>query len=1177
MQLTAMNRAVSRGGKAQKLLRIMKITAFILLTACLQISAHGLSQNVSYTGENVRLEKVFQKIKSQTGYVFFYRNDDLAQSRRVSVSFHNAPLQSALEQLFREQPLLYSIKGNTIIVSAKPKLDVPAIAPTEVAFIPPPIEVRGKVSDAQGTPLEGVSVVVSGEKRGVSTIADGSFVITVSESAKLTFSYVGFETVEIPVNNQTYIEIKLTPSQSSMNDIVVVGYGSQTKKNLTGSVASVSTKQLQDKAVVSFGEAIAGQMPGVQVQQTSSAPGAGLSIKIRGVGSISANNTPLFVIDGVPIDNSTGSYDAQGAVGPNVPSNPLASINPSDIQTIDVLKDASATSIYGSRGSNGVVIITTKQGVKGKTQINANVSTGWQGIDHKIPMLSSAEYVQRQIDIRNYNYTYLNGEPIPGRSADDPNSVRGTNAFLKIPNEFRDPSSLPNIDWQDVVYQNAPMNNYQLSASGGTDNVRFYISGNYINQEAITRGNGFKKYSLRGNVDANITDKIKIGFRLAPSYSINNVSNSGGLSYYGGVTAAVLATGPIFPVYRDDGSYANTQTVTFDDGTPPQNLFFSNGLGLSKQYENIMRQFNTIGTFFASVDLTKNLTLRSSINADVTNLTNDQFVPSTITVSGYNLYGSTFSAQNLSWSNENTVTYDNTFAEKHHVNVLVGFSEQKSTFTSSGILAENYPNDLVHTINAGIVVATRASKSQWSMASLISRINYDFNEKYFITATFRRDGSSRFGANTKWGSFPSAAVAWRVSEENFMNAIPAISDLKLRVSYGVVGNDQIGNYGAIGQISPVNYVLGSGDGGLASGLSQSNLGNPYLTWEQSKALDFGIDIGLFKNRVFLSADYYNKISTDMLFGVPVPTFTGFNQTLRNLGQLRNKGIELNLETRNIDRGAFTWTTYFNFSANKNVVEKLNESDDDIFSVNYGVVNAITHRTSVGQPMASYYGFIYDGIFKTSEELAAGPVLASGITAVGDPKLRDISGANGKPDGVIDNFDKTNLGNNLPDFTYGMTNTITFKNFDFTFLLQGVQGVEVINLLKTTSQYKNVSSLFKNYWRSESEPGDGQTFRPTYAAYQGNNPIITSWLVEDGSFLRVKNVTLGYRFPKLFGGKVIKNARVYVNVQNLYTFTNYEGYNPEVNTVEGTDNLTPGMDFGTFPLTRTLTFGLNMSF
>ena len=1037
----------------------------------------------------------------------------------------------------------------------------------------------GTIADVGGIPLPGVNVVIKGTNTGSTTDRDGKYSLEVlEESAVLIFSFIGFATQEVAVSGRSVIDVALQEEISQLGEVVVMGYGELKKESVIGSVTSVGTKQLQDRAVVSFGEAIAGQLPGVQVQQTSSAPGAGLSIKIRGVGSISADNTPLYVIDGVPLDNSAGSRGAQGVndAFPNAPANPLAWINPADIQTIDVLKDASATAIYGSRGSNGVVIITTKQGVKGKTQINFSVTTGLQSIAHTIPMLTTAEYVQRQIDIRNYNYTNTNGVP-NGKSASDPNSVRGSNANLKIPNEFKDQSSLANTDWQKAVYGTAAMRNYQLSASGGTENARFYISANYVDQQAITKGNGgFKKYSFRGNIDATITDKIQMGFRIAPSYSVNNLSASGGLSFYGGASTAALTAPPIFPIYNPDGTYFTIRTVTFDDASPPQILGTPNGVALSREFENVLSQFNTVATFFTTIDFTDNLTFKTSINGDITAINTDQFVPSTIRVAGSNLYGSSFKGLNLNWINENTLTYDNTFNGVHHVNALVGFSEQMSTFSSLSISAEDYPNDLVHTVNAGITSGTGADKSQWTIASFLSRLNYDFNGKYLLTATFRRDGSSRFGADTKWGSFPSAAIGWRVSKESFMEALPVVSNLKVRASYGVVGNNQIGNYRAIGAIGSTSYSLGTGDGNIVGGLTQNSLANSGLTWEKSNSVDIGVDLGLFKDKIFITADYYDKVSSGMLFDVPVPTFTGFSQTTRNLGRLRNKGFELGIDTRNMERGDFVWTSNFNISSNKNVVEKLNATDDDIFSVNYGVVNAITHRTRVGEAIGSYYGYIYDGVFKNAAELAAGPKFASG-TVVGDPKLRDISGADGKPDGVINNFDKTNLGNNLPKVIYGITNSVSYKNFDLTFLLQGVRGVKVMNLLKTSGNYKQVTALFKDYWKSEAEPGDGQTFRPGYAAYQGNNPIITSWLIEDASFLRVKNITLGYRFQKLFGGKVIKNARIYVNVQNLYTFTKYEGYNPEVNTVEGTDNTTPGMDFGTYPLTRTITFGLNMTF
>ena len=1186
MNLTAMNGAESYGGNAQKLLRIMKLTAILLFVGCLQISAKSLSQNISFSGENVSLGKVFQKIKQQTGYVFFYRNDDLSASKKVTVSFKEVPLESALSQLFQNQPLTYSIKGNTIIVSAKRAASAKEAALEAEA--PALIDITGRVVDADGNPLEGVSVVVVGQTGGVTTDATGQFRISVpNENARLRFSYVGYQSAEVSVRNQTAVQVTLTASTSSLDDVVVIGYGTQAKKDLTGAVSSIGAAQIQDRQVLNFGEAMAGQIAGVQVQQTSTAPGAGMSIKIRGVGSLGSagnNNMPLYVIDGVPLDNSLSDRGAQGAQdsSPDLPDNPLSSLNPADIQSIDILKDASATSIYGARGSNGVVLITTKMGIKGKTVVTANISAGMQQNAREIPMLSTPEWVQRQIDIRNYNHVYLNGVRQAGRDESDPNSMRPT-VGNKIPNEFKNPSLLHDVNWQDAVYRNAPMTNYQLSASGGSGNMRFYISGNYINQEALNVGKGYKKYSLRGNIDADINDKIKVGFRIAPSYAINNITSSGGLTYYGGVNVAVVTTPPIYPVYNDDGSFAfrSDQTYTYDDGTAPTLLNFSNPLAMSELYSSQMKRFNTLGTFFTTVDIAKNLQFKTSINGDISNVVTDHHVPSVVSIAGGTRYGNTFSSTSINWSNENTLTYDNTFNEKHRLNVLAGMTEQKGQFQSFSVSVNDMPNDLVTTVNAGTLQGRSANKWQWTMASLIGRVNYVFDDKYYVTATVRRDGSSKFGADSKWGTFPSAALAWRISQENFMNSVGAISELKLRASYGLVGNDQIGNYAALGAIGASNAVFGTGDGKQFNGLIGNSLANRALTWEQTESFDIGLDLGLLNNRLNFTLDYYNKLSTDMLFDVPVPPHTGFNTMSRNLGAVRNTGIELAIDSRNIVTRDFTWTTNFNISSNKNKVEALNQNNDPIQSINYGVVNSVTHYTEVGQPMSYYYGYIYDGVFKDWNEVNSSPVRSGGVVTVpGDPKLRDISGPNGRPDGLIDTYDRTNIGSNFPDFIYGLTNNFNYRNFDFTFQLQGVQGVEALNLIKTSANYKNVSSLFKGYWKSETQPGNGYDFRPTYAAYQGNNPLITTWLVEDASFLRVKNVTLGYRFPKLFGGQVVKNARAYINVQNLFTFTNYKGFNPEVNTVEGsesTGSLTPGMDYGTYPLVRTFTLGLNVSF
>lgn len=1024
------------------------------------------------------------------------------------------------------------------------------------------VTVSGQVIEkATGQPLVGVSVRVKGGTTGVVSDANGSYKIQVPANGSLLFTSIGYGDVEESVGNRTTISPQLESGDKTLNEVVVVGYGSQSKRELTGSVASVNSRQLQDRAVVSFGEALAGQMAGVQVQQTSAAPGGGISLKIRGTGSITAGNQPLYVVDGVPLDNSVSNAAAQGGdIGDQSPVNPLASINPGDIQSIDVLKDASATSIYGSRGSNGVVLITTKQGAAGKSQISLNVSYGFQEIAKKVGIMSNQEYAQRQIDMRNTDWVRAGGK------ATDPNSVRSGPAY-KIADEFKNAASLPFTDWQDLLYRQAPIQNYQLSASGGTENARYYLSGNYQNQEGIVINSGFKKYAFRLNVDAKVSDRIKAGFRIAPSYTNNRIATTGGISDYGAVATTVMSTPGLYPARNADGTYSTSYTLHFDDGTT-QNIIYNNALAFGEGIQNTMNQFSTVGSLFTTIDILKNLQFKTSINADVNVFNNNKFSPSFISVNPSN--GRSYSSTNVSWINENTLTYDNTFAERHNLNVLAGLTEQKSTFNSTAVNANAFPNDLVPTLNAGIVTGGSSFRSQWTLLSLLSRVTYNFDQKYFLTATFRRDGSSRFGSQNKWGNFPSASLGWRISQEKFMANVAAVSELKLRASYGLIGNNQIPDYASVGLIYGSNYILGSGDGYIGSGLAQGSLGNPNLGWEKAKEVDLGLDLGLFGNRIFLNVDYYNKLTSDLLLNVPVPLSTGYETALQNLGSLRNKGLEIALETRNVKTSNFTWTTNANISFNRNRVESLGAGGTPIIVANRAQENSLTHITQIGSPLGSYYGYIFDGIYKTPDELAGSAHLPN--TYVGDAKFRDLNN-----DGVINDLDKTIIGNNLPKFTYGLTNNFTYGNIDLGISLQGVQDVEVINLVKR-SNYRNNGAAFVNYWRSPEQPGDGKTFGPGTSA---NNRTISSWLVEDASFLRIKNITLGYRFGKVLNGTFIRNARAYVNIQNLHTFTKYTGYNPEVNTTEGdpwiSSALTPGIDYGTYPMSRTFVVGLNLGF
>jgi TonB-linked SusC/RagA family outer membrane protein len=520
------------------------------------------------------------------------------------------------------------------------------------------------------------------------------------------------------------------------------------------------------------------------------------------------------------------------------------------------------------------------------------------------------------------------------------------------------------------------------------------------------------------------------------------------------------------------------------------------------------------------------------------------------------------------------LTYARTFNNKHNLTLLGGFSEQKSYFEYYGMSAIGFPNDQVHTLNAGTVNAGSQTKSEWSLLSVLARVNYDFNKKYLFTATVRRDGSSRFGSNNKWGTFPSASVGWRVSQESFMENLSAVSELKVRASYGITGNNDISDYASIGAVDGQNYILGSGNGAIVNGLAQSSISNADLGWEQTKEIDLGFELGLFQNRVYLNADYYNSLTTGLLLSVPVPLITGFASALQNIGEVRNKGVEIVLETKNIVKNDFQWNTNFNISFNRNVVESMGPTGAPIIVGPRNFFNELAYITTVGEPIGSFYGYIADGVYMTQAEADADPAKFPKAGA-GDFNFRDISGPDGVPDGAMDAYDQTVIGSSYPDFIYGLTNSLTYKDLDFSLTIQGVEGAQVMNGQRR-NMYRWFAGEHRNYWKSEAEPGDGKTPR-TGGISQNRN--VSTWWLEDGSYMRIKNITIGYNIPVRYFGDKISRARVYANAQNLFTFTSYPMYNPEINTGEGDDyvQLTPGLDFGGYPIARTITIGLNVSF
>ena len=1012
------------------------------------------------------------------------------------------------------------------------------------------IPVKGKITDQKtGEALIGVSVKVKGTNIGVSTDVNGNYSLNAPENGLLVITYIGYEVIEVLVNNRGTINISLAGSNTSLSEVIVVGYGTQRKGDLTGAISSISADKLKNKVAVSYTEALVGQMAGVQVQQTNGAPGnEGLSIRVRGTGSITAGMSPLFVIDGYPMEGSAFSL-----------------INPSDIESIQVLKDASSTAIYGSRGSNGVVIVTTKKGSSGTPTISYNTYFGVQQVAKKIDMMNSKEYLEFFKD--GHNQAWLDRAPMTGdpvHTITDPTSMRqkySNSSFYIIPDAFNDPKNFGDVDWQDQIFRDAMMQRHEMSVMGGVENTRYSVSGSYTNQDGIEINSDHKRYNLRSSLTSNINKKLEVGINISSYYSDNNNLDNGKdspLSY-------AIYLPPIYPIRNADGTYGSqvrNQEIWAGDVASP--------LGIAENVTNYTNKNGIIASTYAEYNIIEGLKYKLSLNGTMDNQRLKFFRPSFVDTDGSRA-PKTADARNETfldkdWVVEQTLNYNKTFSEKHVFNVLGGYTIQQSFGEYARVNAQNFPNDVVQTINAGQIVGGSNTEYMNSLISYLGRVNYSYDNKYLLTANIRTDGSSKFGANNKWGTFPSLSLGWRIDRENFMKAIEQVNDLKLRASWGLVGNNRIGNYDAIARTSTSYYVLNNS---LVNAVNPNSMPNPDLGWETTRQWNLGFDLGILNDRIRLEGDFYNSRSVDLLLNVPVPTLTGYTSQLQNIGQVENKGMEFLLKTRNFTDN-FKWSTDFNISFNKNRVLALGPDKRPIYA---GAPNAgNTFITTIGMPVATFYGYKYDGVFKNQAELNASPHLANDFP--GDPRYVDIN-----KDGIINANDKTFIGNNQPKYIYGMNNDFSFKRFDLNVQITGSYGAKLFSFFnRMVGIYhgdRNGLDKLNNRWRSEAEPGNGAILRANRDP-KGLQKEPSSYWVEDGSFLRIRNVSLGYTFDsKLVQNLKMKSLRVYVTGQNLYTFTKYMGYDPETSS-QGS-GLSRGGDYLGYPSARTFIAGLNVSF
>ncbi|WP_372772698.1 SusC/RagA family TonB-linked outer membrane protein, partial [Mangrovibacterium sp.] len=998
--------------------------------------------------------------------------------------------------------------------------------------------VSGKITDNTGEPLPGVTVVIKGTSHGTITDLDGKFNLSsIKAEDVLVFSFVGMVTKQITVGDQTTINVTLLADAIGLDEVVAIGYGTQVKREVSGSVQTVDAEVLKDLPVSQITQKLQGQMAGVQIKQTTGKPGEGMNVRIRGQFSISAGSEPLYVVDGFPIVGG------------------INKINPDEIEDITVLKDAASTSLYGSRAANGVILITTKKGKPGQTNVSLDVSYGIQEVPERgrIDMMDAVEFAQFKKEFYE-------------------------DAGQPVPEMFQNPSIYEgkNNDWYDALLQTAPVQSYNLTVTSNTNKLRTAAVAGVYKQEGVVINSDYERYSLRLNMDYDISDKVTIGFNLAPSYIKDNTPRTDG-NRGNGILFNALHTWPMMPIYDDNGELTLFNKLPANVG----NIFsYPNWVRSAQELVNETKDLDLISTGYLEYKPIEGLVLKSSMNAQLTNSKFKFFNPSTATYR-INVGIPTTSTStrdefsNLSWLNENTATYTKSLGN-HNFSILGGATIQEFRQDRFQLNMDNFSDDRLPFVQTATNInrtGTQDIVDEWSLVSFLSRLTYSYKGKYLVTAAIRSDGSSRFGSENAWGTFPSVSVGWIASDENFMANAAAISLLKLRASYGVTGNNNIGNYTQYALVD--NTASAAFNDNFAAGSAVSSMANSNLGWETTKQFDIGFDLSLYNNRVSVVYDYYNKRTTNLLYNVQVPLESGFSIFSDNIGEIAFWGHELGLKTINTT-GKLKWTTSANISVNRNEVKKLAEGIDRV----YGAF----HITKVGEPFGQFYGSIADGLYMNQEDLDNSPVVP-GRSTIGSIKLVDVN-----KDGVItrggDDDDRTIIGNPFPDFEYGMTNTLNYGNWDFSILMTGSHGAEVmVRTMVTTANLDGVFNLLdevKYRWRSEENPGKGK-----YGTTVGGGRVTgieRDWNndreIADASYLNLRNITLGYTYNSK--GKFFKSARIYASVQNVHIFTNYwGGPNPEVSvSPNGQDdggNLSQGVDWSGYPVPRIYNFGVNINF
>lgn len=1100
MKLTNLIR-INNGKSVSRLL-------FITALSSISLFSYAQHQQVRLTGSNVTLKTAFKQIEQQTKLFVDYNTQEVNDSRVLTKLPKNSNVKEVMEQLLEGSGCSITFSNGHIIINKQAR----TVSSTK--------NISGVVKDETGEPVIGANVVVKGTTSGTVTDMNGRYSLEVPEGGVLQISYIGYNTQEVKVGSGDVVNVSLREDSETLDEVVVIGYGTVKKSDLTGAVGSVQMKDVSQVGITSADRALQGQIAGVQVNARTGQPGESMMIRVRGSNSLAGGNEPLYVIDGMPVEKMNSD------------------INPEDILSMEVLKDASSTAIYGSRGANGVVMITTKRGRTGDTVLEYNGYVGVSSLRKKLDLLGKDDYIAM---VNEVSQNDGNGIAITPEQAD----------------------MLPNNDWQDLAYQTALTHSHQVSVSGGTDKTKLYSSLNYMNQEGIIKGSDYNRFALRINGDQKLARNLSLNASIAYSYGTQNTANSNA-DGWGAIAYTAMVMAPIQEIRDADGKYTNFS------GTPWGG---TNPVGMAELYKNKTVNSRLLANMSLIYEIIDGLTFRVNAGAEVNAGSSDRYIPIGLSAGG-KLDGDASKSKSNYYTiiNENILTYDKRFNKNHALNLMGGVTFQTYQYNDLGGSGTGFLRDVYETNNLGVASTPGTPSSGYSdyrMASFLGRANYNLMERYLLTVTARYDGSSKFSKNHKFAFFPSAALAWRLSEENFMQDIDWLSNLKLRASIGQTGNQSISPYQTFARLGTSGPIFGDGKD---IGFGLSSMANDDLKWETTTQTDIGVDFGFFSNRLNIGFDYYWKQTRDLLYNATLPPSSGYSSMLRNLGRIDNKGFEISINTINM-KGKVNWTTNLNITSNRSIVKDLGSDvyGNKIQRIDAPIGGGNWFPLFVGKAPFQLYGYEIEGIYQTDEEARLN---GEATKKAGDYRYKDTDGKAG-----ITTGDKTIIANTQPKFTFGLTNIINWNNFELSFLLIGSVGGDIVNefnksITNIGGTWNIRKDVWENHWTPENPNAKYARASVATKDYLAFGDPSSVW-VENGSYLRFKDIKLAYTLPsQWFAGSRKPNISVYLSGQNLITITSYSHYDPEASWTSSAVN---GWDRGVYPSAKSFTLGLQVKF